>query len=73
MDDLTSKDTLLDCGPLTVNFFYDDAMQTPLDPAFLLDDGSALGSKNFAVLYSTDVLKAGLHPITYTASFTNHP
>ena len=46
IDNLIRKATLVDCGPITVEFFNDDASQTALDTALFLDDRTAF---NFAV------------------------
>jgi len=66
-------DTLVDCGPVSVDF-YNTADSSPLDVT-LFDDArgaTALINNQFSVLQTSDVTKAGLHPISYKAYHTNY-
>ena len=68
--DVLTIDTGVDCGPITVEFFNEDATFTNLDAA-LFDDGRDPNS--FAVRNTDDVTKAGSYPISYKAYHTNFP
>ena len=37
IDNLISKDTLVDCGPLTVEFFNDDDIKSPYNDYIFVD------------------------------------
>ena len=62
----------MDCGPLTVEFFNDDAGTTALDTDILLDDRTTGGAFNLASIYTEDVLKRGQYPIKYRAYHTTY-
>lgn len=64
---------MLDCGELTVNFFYDDGLKTPLDPAFLFDDRSHPVTETFSTMYSEDLSLVGDHTIKYEVFYTDYP
>ena len=60
----------MDCGPLTVEFFNDDAGQTSLDPDLFLDDRTNTGAFNFATLTTDMVIKVKIYPIKYKVYHT---
>ena len=70
INNLITKDTLVDCGLLSVEFFNDDGSQTTLDPDIFLDDRSNPGAFNFASRYTEDVSKANIYPIKYKVYHT---
>lgn len=63
-------DTDVDCGPITVELFNEDATFTALDAA-LFDD--VRDPNSFTVVNTADVTKAGTYPISYKAYHTNFP
>ena len=67
INNLITKETLVDCGPLSVEFYNDDAGQTSLDPDILLDDRAAF---NLVSLSTDDVLKKGSYPLKYRVYHT---
>ena len=73
IDSLLTKETQIDCGPITVNFFNEIPSKTAIDPDLFLDERITPGSYNFAVRNTDDILKKGVYPINYVAYFTNYP
>jgi len=69
INDLITKDTLVDCGVLSVEFFNDDVGQTSLDTIIFLDDRNP-GAFNFASRETDDVSKANIYPIKYKVYHT---
>lgn len=72
-DALVTRDTPVDCGPVTVEFFNDDAGQTPVDPNLFIHDATTPSASNLATIYTEDVLLKGDHPLKYRAYYTNYP
>lgn len=71
--DLISPLTTVDCGPITVEFFNDDAGRTALDPVLFEDNRATSPNNVFKVLYSEDASKKGSHPLRYRVYHTNYP
>ena len=68
-----TSETRVDCGPVSVDFFNESAGLTPLDSSMFLDDRTAPGSFNLAVISTADLLKTGVYPIRYAAYYSNYP
>ena len=54
IDNLITKDTKIDCGPLTVSFFNVDKGKSALDSSLFLDDRRVPGAFNLAILNTDD-------------------
>ena len=74
-NNLISKSTLVDCGPLSVEFFNNNAGKTPLDPDIFRDVRSTTQAQqyNLASLRTEDDLKIGSYPIKYRVYHTHYP
>ena len=69
---MITKATLVDCGPLTVEFFNDDAGTTALDTVIFNDDRTTAGAFSFQNLYTEDITKKGVYPIKYRVYHTSY-
>ena len=59
-----TRDTLVDCGPLTMRIFNDDG--SVLDPSiFQYDTSNGPTLNNLKTLYTEDPLKKGNYPIRF--------
>ena len=72
IDNLITKDTLVDCGALTVEFFNDDTDQSDLNAEIFLDDRTTASAFNLAVKPTEDTAKANEYPIKYRVYHTNY-
>ena len=63
----------MDCGPISVEFYNDDATKSQLDAAIFRDDRDASTNNNFVVQYSEDVAIRGAYPIRFKTFFTSYP
>ena len=72
INNLISKDTLVDCGPISVEFFNDDVSNTALDTDLFLDDRTNTGSYNLASIIIDDISKKGMYPIKYRVYHSNY-
>ena len=72
IDNLITKATLVDCGPLTVEFFNDDVGKTALDSDIFDDDRSTPGAFSLVNKYTEDVLKTGTYFIKYSVYHTHY-
>lgn len=70
---LIAPATQADCGPVTVEFFNDDAGKTLLDASLLNEGVTGPADSIFKVLYTEDELKKGSYPIRYRVYHTNYP
>ena len=72
IDNLISKETLVDCGPISVEFFNDDVGDTALDTDLFVDDRTNNGSYNLASIITDDISKKGIYPIKYRVYHSNY-
>ena len=72
LDNLLSKETLVDCGPISVEFFNDDGSETNLDTDLFLDDRTNIDSYNLASIITDVVAKKGIYPIKYRVYHSNY-
>lgn len=72
LNSLITRATLVDCGPLTMEWFNDD--ESTLDPELFYYDTSAGPAANkFSVLYSQNTLKKGSYPMRYKVYHNLYP
>jgi hypothetical protein len=69
---ILTRATAVDCGPITVNFFNDDAPKSPLDSSIFGDIRVTTGAFLFRDIYTEDVSKKGVYPIKFEAYHTNY-
>ena len=62
-DSMATIDTAVDCGSWGIEFFMDDGLETPIDPATFGDFRDVQNS--FTTLYTEDIGKVGLYPMKY--------
>ena len=60
---LLFADTLVDCGPISVELYNDDALKSQLDGTIFRDDRDPNTNNNLVVKYSEDVMNKGDYPI----------
>ena len=72
INNLISKETLVDCGPISVEFFNDDLSNSALDTDLFLDDRTNNGSYNLASIITDNVSKKGMYPIKYRVYHSNY-
>ena len=70
--DLIAPATQADCGPITVEFFNDDAGKTVLDATLFNEGVAGPPDSIFKVLYTEEELKKGSYPIRYRVYHTNY-
>ena len=70
--DLFTIATQVDCGPISVDF-YNEGDKSTLDSDLFGDVRDAAGSNTFTVLYTEDVQKAAVYPISYRTYHTQYP
>ena len=72
---LMTRGTQVDCGPITLEWFYDDG--TPLDSKLCKYDTTIDSSDptqhNLATLYTEDPIKKGTYLIRYKMFHDNYP
>ena len=69
---VVTRDTLVDCGPLTMRIFNDDG--SPLDPdLFVYDTSNGPTQNNLKTLYTEDPLKKGDYPIRFDIFYDRYP
>ena len=71
IDTILARATLVDCGPVTVEFFIDGTLAS-LDTTIFDDNRAMPGAFSLQSLYTEDVTKKGPYPIMYTAYHTNY-
>ena len=71
IDVILSRATLVDCGPVTVEFFIDGTL-APLDATIFDDNRATPGAYSLQSLYTEDVTKKGPYPIMYNAFHTSY-
>ena len=64
---MVSSDAVVDCGPIVIDFYLNDATETPLDP-LIFSDRRAATSNDFARLLTVDYAHVGVYDIGYTFS-----
>ena len=70
---MITQTTLIDCGPLSLEFFNDDESQTVLDNKLFSDFRIRTSAYNLVTKYSKNVLKKGIYPIKYRVYHSNYP
>ena len=71
--DLIKPKTEVDCGPIAVEFFNDDATQSVPRSDLFLDDRSLEPDNAFKVIYAEDVALKGSYPIRYRVFHERYP
>ena len=66
-------DTLVDCGPISLDFYYDNAGKTPLDTNIFEDRRDMSTQNELIVKYNEDTSIKGSYAIKYKTYFTNYP
>jgi len=64
-----TRETPVDCGPLTVKFFIDPDEASTLDTE-VFDDDRSLNDYKLSIKYSEIVGKKGIYNINYIAYYT---
>jgi len=72
INSIVSKATAVDCGPLAVDFFNDDATESSLDTSIFADIRVNTGDFKFINLYTEDTSKKGTYPIKFRAYYTEY-
>lgn len=72
IDTIISRDTLIDCGLVTVIFIDTNTGTTP-DPTIFFDERINLNSFNYATQFNDVVDKKGDYPIKFTVYHTSYP
>ena len=72
INSIVSKATAVDCGPLAVDFFNDDATKSSLDASIFGDIRVTTGDFKFINLYTEDTSKKGTYPIKFRAYYTKY-
>ena len=70
IDSILSRDTLVDCGPVSVSFKNNNGAAP--DSALFEDDRLTANAYNYASLFTDDVAKKGLYKIKYRVFHTNY-
>ena len=70
---LFTVDVLVDCGPITVEFFYDNIDRTPLNTTIFDDVRDTATQNEFIVKYNEEPTLKGSYAIKYKIYYTNYP
>ena len=76
MTEVVASSTTYNCGPLSLEFFNDDATQSSLDETLFLDDRANAPQNAFTVLQAqaTDgEMHLGAHAILYRVFYAEYP
>ena len=66
-------DTLVDCGPISLDFYYDNADKTPLNVNIFEDLRDPITQNQLIIKYNEDVSLKGAYAIKYKTYFTGYP
>ena len=72
LTNMVSSDAVVDCGPIVIEFYLNDATQTLLDP-LIFADRRAITTNEFASLLTVDYAHVGVYDIGYTFSLEDYP
>ena len=64
---------LVDCGPISVEFFYDNIDKTPLDTTIFDDVRDPATQNEFIVKYNEEPTLKGSYAFKYKTYHTNYP
>ena len=63
----------IDCGPISVEFFNDDAAKSAINTALFQDDRTTAPNNIFRTLFNDNPLTIGSYPFRYRVFHTNYP
>ena len=73
ISDLVISSTSIDCGPISVDFFNNNALKSELDSSVFFDDRSGSLTNTFTVLQADEVTQNMEFPICYRLHYINYP